>query len=266
MRSGAEYFLEPSLPAQRRYEALRAYLVDGAPAAEVAVRFGYSVETVHQLAAELRGGRSEFFVSSKPGPKGPRKSKTIRDRVLKLRADSDETGRSFRPNPDSWSDGIRTQGAGGRVAADVGCQRSPDFTSFSLSIWDSCFVERRVFACAGGCRRSDSPSSWIRWAFERTRSSTTRVLLYSIANSLVRRCALCGGRRSHRSGVHASRPSSVLAVAGAIQLGHELAVHGPGRFQGLGQLPDVCFQLGDSPPLAMVVGLQHGGALLEAVE
>ncbi len=87
MRSGAEYFLEPSMPAQRRYEALRAYLVDGASAAEVAGRFGYSAATVHQLAAELRAGRSEFFVSSKPGPKGPRKSKTIRDRVLKLRAE-----------------------------------------------------------------------------------------------------------------------------------------------------------------------------------
>ena len=87
MRSGAEYFLEPSTPAQRRYEAMRAYLVDGASATEVAGRFGYSTATVHQLAAELRAGRTDFFRSSKPGPKGPRKSKTIRDRVLKLRAE-----------------------------------------------------------------------------------------------------------------------------------------------------------------------------------
>jgi transposase len=87
MRTGAEYFIDPSLPAQRRYEALRAYLVEGASAAEVAGRFGYSTATVHQLAAELRAGRTEFFVSSKPGPKGPRKSHTIRDRVLKLRSE-----------------------------------------------------------------------------------------------------------------------------------------------------------------------------------
>jgi transposase len=86
VRPGAEYFLEPSLPAQRRYEALRAYLVDGVPAAEAAARFGYSTATLHQLAAELRAGRTEFFRSSKPGPKGPRKSHTIRDKVLKLRA------------------------------------------------------------------------------------------------------------------------------------------------------------------------------------
>jgi len=86
MRTGGEYFIEPSVPAQRRYEALRAYFVEEAPAAEVAERFGYSTATLHQLAAELRAGRTEFFVSSKPGPKGPRKAHTVRDRVLKLRS------------------------------------------------------------------------------------------------------------------------------------------------------------------------------------
>ena len=50
------------------------------------VTHGYSPATVHQLAAELRAGRSSFFRSSKPGPKGPRKTHTIRDRVLVLRA------------------------------------------------------------------------------------------------------------------------------------------------------------------------------------
>ena len=86
MRAGAEYFLEPGEPAQRRYEALRCYFVDGARAEEVGIRFGYSPATVHQLAAELRAGRSSFFRSSKPGPKGPRKTVTLRDRVLVLRA------------------------------------------------------------------------------------------------------------------------------------------------------------------------------------
>lgn len=86
MRAGAEYFLEPGEPAQRRYEALRCYFVEEAPAEEVGARFGYSPATVHQLAAELRAGRSGFFRSSKPGPKGPRKTHTVRDRVLVLRA------------------------------------------------------------------------------------------------------------------------------------------------------------------------------------
>ncbi len=86
MRAGAEYFTEPAEPVQRRYEALRHYFVEEASAEAVGARFGYSPATVHQLAAELRAGRSSFFRSSKPGPKGPRKTATVRDRALVLRA------------------------------------------------------------------------------------------------------------------------------------------------------------------------------------
>lgn len=85
-RGGAQFFLAPAVPAQRRYETLRAYLVDDRPAAEVAAAFGYSTATVHQMAAALRAGQLEFFVSSKPGPKGPRKQPRVRARVLELRA------------------------------------------------------------------------------------------------------------------------------------------------------------------------------------
>ena len=86
MRVGAEYFTSPAEPAQRRYEALRAYLVDEEPAEIAGGRFGYSKATMYQMAAELRAGRTELFVSSKPGPKGPRQTATLRDKVLNLRA------------------------------------------------------------------------------------------------------------------------------------------------------------------------------------
>lgn len=86
LRLGAKYFTQPAEPTQRRYEALRAYFVDGLSATEVGQRFGYSPQVVHQMASELRAGKAEFFQSSKPGPKGPRKSARIRDRVLALRA------------------------------------------------------------------------------------------------------------------------------------------------------------------------------------
>ena len=86
MRSGGEYFRDPTEPAQRRYEALRAYFIEELSATEVGVRFGYSPANVHQMASELRSGRAQFFHSSKPGPKGPRKAERIRDRVLELRA------------------------------------------------------------------------------------------------------------------------------------------------------------------------------------
>jgi len=87
MRVGSEFFTSPTEPLQRRYEALRSYFVEEETAEAVAERFGYSPATVHQLASELRAGRTEFFRSSKPGPKGPRKSATVRDKVLKLRAE-----------------------------------------------------------------------------------------------------------------------------------------------------------------------------------
>jgi len=86
MRSGGEYFIKPAEPAQRRYEALRAYFVEEQSAAEVGQRFGYSRAVVHQMASDLRAGRAAFFASSRPGPKGPRKTPRIRDRVLELRA------------------------------------------------------------------------------------------------------------------------------------------------------------------------------------
>lgn len=86
MRAGGEYFTEPAEPAQRRYEALRAYFLEELPAAEVGERFGYSPRVVHQMASELRAGKAELFAAAKPGPKGPRKSARVRERVLELRA------------------------------------------------------------------------------------------------------------------------------------------------------------------------------------
>jgi transposase len=86
MRDGAKFFTQPASTAQRRYEAMRAYFVDEASAAEVADRFGYSTASVHQMATLLRKERMEFFAKTKPGPKGPTKAGRVRDRVLELRA------------------------------------------------------------------------------------------------------------------------------------------------------------------------------------
>lgn len=86
MRTGAAFFQDPAHPAQRRYEALRAYLLEGDGAEEVGARFGYSPQTLYLMASQLRAGNLEFFISSKPGPKAPRKQGAIRQRVLELRA------------------------------------------------------------------------------------------------------------------------------------------------------------------------------------
>ena len=93
MRSGAEYFTQPGGGGQRRYEALRAYFVEEASAAEIADRFGYSTASVHQMATLLRTGKLDPFTETKPGPKGPRKATgAVRDTVLALRAEDRSIG------------------------------------------------------------------------------------------------------------------------------------------------------------------------------
>ena len=86
MRPGAEFFAEPAEPAQRRYEALRAYFVEELAAADAGARFGYSAATIHQMASDLRAGRVTLFAAGKPGPKGPRKAGRLREQILALRA------------------------------------------------------------------------------------------------------------------------------------------------------------------------------------
>jgi len=86
MRTGAEFFTEPSGSAQRRYEAMRAYFVDEWPAAQVADQFGYSTASVHQMATLVRSGRMRLFADARPGPKGPTKATgPVREKVLALR-------------------------------------------------------------------------------------------------------------------------------------------------------------------------------------
>jgi len=93
LRSGAEYFTSPGGAGQRRYEALRAYFVEEASAAEIADRFGYSTASVHQMATLLRTSKLAPFTEAKPGPKGPRKATgQVREKVLALRAGGRSVG------------------------------------------------------------------------------------------------------------------------------------------------------------------------------
>jgi transposase len=93
LRPGAEYFTRPGGAGQRRYEAMRAYFVEAASAAEIADRFGYSTASVHQMATLLRTGKLAPFAEAKPGPKGPRKATgELREKVLALRAGGHSIG------------------------------------------------------------------------------------------------------------------------------------------------------------------------------
>ena len=48
------FFFAPHQPLHRRYEALRAVLVDGQPPGEVAKRFGSTYNTLRRLVSDFR--------------------------------------------------------------------------------------------------------------------------------------------------------------------------------------------------------------------
>ncbi len=85
-RAGGDFFASPEGAAHRRYEALRAYFVDGLPAAEAGARFGYTEATVAAMARDFRAGDRDFFVERRPGPRVAPAKAAARDTVVRLRA------------------------------------------------------------------------------------------------------------------------------------------------------------------------------------
>jgi transposase len=86
--TGADWFTAPEQVNHRRYEALRAFFVDGLTHAQVAQRFGYSRWSVVNLVREYRAGALDLFTPPrKPGPPpgvAPAKDRA-RGRVIQLR-------------------------------------------------------------------------------------------------------------------------------------------------------------------------------------
>ncbi len=79
------FFLDPARPKQRQYEALRAYVVEEAPAKEAAEAFGFSEKTLFAMAHDLRVGKLVFFPRGVTGPKERRVSPHLRETVCSLR-------------------------------------------------------------------------------------------------------------------------------------------------------------------------------------
>ena len=80
------FFLEPRLPKHRQYEALRAYLVEGQPAKDVARAFGYSLNSFHVLCHHFRReSEPVFFVAPRHGPQAQPKKSAARDLIVQLR-------------------------------------------------------------------------------------------------------------------------------------------------------------------------------------
>jgi DDE family transposase len=87
---GVEWFTAPDRVNQRRYEALRAFFVDGLTHAQAGERFGYTRWAMVNLVREHRAGNLDLFAPSrKPGPAAgvaPAKDRA-RGRVIALRRD-----------------------------------------------------------------------------------------------------------------------------------------------------------------------------------
>lgn len=84
-RAGGEFFASPASTTQRRYEALRAYLLEGVPAEEVADRFGYTAISLLSLVRDFRAGQRDFFLIPRPGPRSAPAKDAARPRIIELR-------------------------------------------------------------------------------------------------------------------------------------------------------------------------------------
>jgi hypothetical protein len=80
------FFLEPALPKQRQYEALRAYFVEGRPSQAVARAFGYSPGAFRVLCHGFcHNPQPAFFLTTRPGPRTQPKKSAARPLIIALR-------------------------------------------------------------------------------------------------------------------------------------------------------------------------------------
>lgn len=82
----ARFFLEPSNPTHRQYEALRAYFVDHLPSAEAAHRFGYTPGSFRVLCHEFRRNpKRTFFLPPVKSQKAFPEKARLRETIVTLR-------------------------------------------------------------------------------------------------------------------------------------------------------------------------------------
>jgi hypothetical protein len=80
------FFLEPALPKQRQYEALRAYFVEARPSQEVARAFGYSPGAFRVLCHSFcHDPQPAFFLTTRPGPRAQPKKSAAHSLIIALR-------------------------------------------------------------------------------------------------------------------------------------------------------------------------------------
>ena len=81
----SSFFLEPASSAQRQYEALRAYFVEGLSSADVSRRFAYTPGSFRVLCHHFRRSKPDFFRELKHGPRTQPKKDAVRELILGMR-------------------------------------------------------------------------------------------------------------------------------------------------------------------------------------
>lgn len=80
------FFLEPTEPRHRQYEALRAFYIDRKPSARVAEQFGYRPGSFRVLCYDFRRDPNpEFFAPVRRGPREQPRKSAARQTVVELR-------------------------------------------------------------------------------------------------------------------------------------------------------------------------------------
>lgn len=228
-RAGGEAFVDPTHPSQRRYEALRAYLVEGATATQVAEAFGYTPQSVRALVKDWRAGRLELFADPKPGPKQAPAKAAARTRILELRRAGHSIDEIAQTLADEGTPLNRTGIA--EVIADAGLPRLP----------------RRPAHARGTPRPARLPRAGVADLDELPARVDTRMAgllllipdLVALDLPAMTAAAGCPGTRdipaaSHLLSLLALRATSTRRVSHATDLARDA---GAGLFAGLGCLP-----------------------------
>ena len=90
MHDHCAFFLTPTHPTQKMYEALRAFYVDRLPASDIAQRFGWSLNYFKNLRSQFHQSLTantspQFFVDKHPGPSATELESDVKDSIIALR-------------------------------------------------------------------------------------------------------------------------------------------------------------------------------------
>ena len=86
-----DFFTIPQSTAQKQYEALRAFYIDGRSAAEVTEQFGYTLSSFYALNRDFKQrlknseSSAQFFVSPTAGRKAKDTMGQVESLIIKLR-------------------------------------------------------------------------------------------------------------------------------------------------------------------------------------